>query len=1062
MRDLPRYLSLALAISLPVLSTGGVAGATPRHANTAAAGTNATAPQALVRDANLSTAGVETRGTYVGAVAAAKRVKLDIVLAPSSPAALQKFVDAVSSPSSRLYHHFLTQRQFSQQFAPRKAVVKEATAWLTQEGFSVVRGSTFVITATGTVSTTASALGVKFDRFKGVSGATGFVAVGAPMLPRDLAAQVTGIVGLDTLDRPQYLGARPVGPGGRPPLSLRKPILAAGARPVQAAAALQPSACSDATTAAGTAVYTIDQLSPLYQMNNVQADGQYGAGVTVALPEIGAISTQDISAFDQCYGLTTQPTIVQVGTGPTQGPEEADLDFEEMATLAPGAAITVYEGPATLAGLYDMMDQIVTADKAKVISLSIGECESAGMSSYASSLETLLEQAAAQGQSVFAASGDSGSEDCFSDSGQGPTGTSLSVDYPASSPLVTAVGGTVATGGGELAWDDCNGTGNITCADQLASAGGVGASGGGVSTLYPNGPQGQPVLPGSGGARELPDVSANAGSNSGHGVEVYTDGSWQAFIGTSLAAPIWAALVADRDSLCTTPAGDFNPALYSLYGANGQGYGVAFNAVTQGYAPGSGFQPEAGTNDYTQTNSGAYPVTQGYNMATGIGSPIATGLACSQVTGTYSGEVGQQVTFTGIGLEHAAIHFGAQAASVVSESATSATVVVPQGQGSVTVTASSPVLGQSTQGAAFSYSTTLVTTTTTTLPATTTTTVGTTTTTVGTTTTTVGTTTTTSGGVPPGPPASVPATTTTTANVQSPVTSTPAPTTTTTASVPRPTPTQGAHRRGHGYWLVDRRGQVFSFGLGKSPAGPSVPRSETVVGIAPTPDELGYWLVATDGRVFTAGDARNYGDIPHLAIAPVGSKEAHHLAAPIVGIVPTLDGKGYLLVGSDGGIFAFGDAKVSGSCNKGGTCSGPVVAAVADPAAQGYWLVTRTGHVYAYGQARRMGQCTSAVTSRHSAAVAAAASSSGRGLWVLTARGTVCHVGSAGIYHQLSGPTPEFSSSLTGAAIVPVFASAGYWVVTSAGQVLCYGAAPQFGDLPRHHSGAPLVAAAGW
>lgn len=255
---------------------------------------------------------------------------------------------------------------------------------------------------------------------------------------------------------------------------------------------------------------------------------------------------------------------------------------------------------------------------------------------------------------------------------------------------------------------------------------------------------------------------------------------------------------------------------------------------------------------------------------------------------------------------------------------------------------------------------------------------------------------------------------------------------------------------------------MFSFGLGKSPAGPSVPRSETVVGIAPTPDELGYWLVATDGRVFTAGDARNYGDIPHLAIAPVGSKEAHHLAAPIVGIVPTLDGKGYLLVGSDGGIFAFGDAKVSGSCNKGGTCSGPVVAAVADPAAQGYWLVTRTGHVYAYGQARRMGQCTSAVTSRHSAAVAAAASSSGRGLWVLTARGTVCHVGSAGIYHQLSGPTPEFSSSLTGAAIVPVFASAGYWVVTSAGQVLCYGAAPQFGDLPRHHSGAPLVAAAGW
>ena len=71
--------------------------------------------------------------------------------------------------------------------------------------------------------------------------------------------------------------------------------------------------------------------------------------------------------------------------------------------------------------------------------------------------------------------------------------------------------------------------------------------------------------------------------------------------------------------------------------------------------------------------------------------------------------------------------------------------------------------------------------------------------------------------------------------------------------------------------------------------------------MAPTPDGKGYWLVASDGGIFAFGDAGFYGSTGNL-----------HLTAPIVGMAATPDGKGYWLVASDGGIFAYGDAPFSG------------------------------------------------------------------------------------------------------------------------------------------------------
>ena len=109
---------------------------------------------------------------------------------------------------------------------------------------------------------------------------------------------------------------------------------------------------------------------------------------------------------------------------------------------------------------------------------------------------------------------------------------------------------------------------------------------------------------------------------------------------------------------------------------------------------------------------------------------------------------------------------------------------------------------------------------------------------------------------------------------------------------------------GHGYWLAQAGGGVYSYGdalfHGSLPGIGVVPHT-LIVGMATTPDGGGYWLVGADGGVFAFGDARFHGSLAALGVTP---------ALPVVGIVVTTDGGGYWLVGGDGGEFAFGDARV--------------------------------------------------------------------------------------------------------------------------------------------------------
>ena len=153
-----------------------------------------------------------------------------------------------------------------------------------------------------------------------------------------------------------------------------------------------------------------------------------------------------------------------------------------------------------------------------------------------------------------------------------------------------------------------------------------------------------------------------------------------------------------------------------------------------------------------------------------------------------------------------------------------------------------------------------------------------------------------------------------------------------TASARRPPPapsrcrsrwSRAATASGHGYWLVGADGGIFSFGsAGFYGSTGSFTLQRPVVGISPTGDRKGYWLVASDGGIFAFGDSGYYGSLPGLGFAPAGSSGAHPLAAPIVAMVPSSDGGGYFMVASDGGVFAFGDARFAGSCPGIGGCCG--------------------------------------------------------------------------------------------------------------------------------------------
>jgi len=216
--------------------------------------------------------------------------------------------------------------------------------------------------------------------------------------------------------------------------------------------------------------------------------------------------------------------------------------------------------------------------------------------------------------------------------------------------------------------------------------------------------------------------------------------------------------------------------------------------------------------------------------------------------------------------------------------------------------------------------------------------------------------------------------------------------------------------------------------------------SSVIAGMAATPDGKGYWLVGADGGVFAFGDA------PF-----VGSLGAMKLEGPVVAMAPTPDGKGYWLAALDGGVFALGDATYYGSM--GGTrLTQPVVGMAVTPDGKGYWLVAADGGVFSFGDAMYDGS----MGNTHLAAgiTGMAATPDGKGYWMVGGDGGVFAFGDATYYGSMgSKPPPD---SIAAMAATPD--GKGYWMVESDGTVFEYGDAQGFGSSSATKPISPVAA----
>ena len=544
----------------------------------------------------------------------------DVTLKLPDPSVVTSFIAELSNRRSREFHRFLRRGQFGRIFGPTMSEVNFVESVLRADGLRPgrVTPDRLSIPITASADVLDHAFRVSLVDYRLSDGRIAYSTPSSPQIPSSVVQFVQGIVGLSNLYEPHSLIAHAAAP--RPHTELSKRL--------DARRALGgPWPCSAASHVASTyGSLTANQLASYYAMTPMYGLGDFGQGVNVGLVELEPNSTSDIARYRSCYGLRTSVNYFSVdgGVGSGVGSGEAALDIEDVMGLAPRTTIDVYQAPNS--DEYDDFSAIINRDADQVVSASWGECELDAGYAAVQSEGALFDQAATQGQTVLAAAGDTGSTDCLADPGS-QNGSSLSVDDPASQPNVLGVGGTTVGSSTENVWNN-SGISN-------------GAGGGGISSAwcmpsyqYQKGITGlisgysqqdatdcgskTPYL------RQVPDVSADADPNTGY--MIYHKGQWQAWGGTSAAAPLWAAVAAvvDASPFCSYygsnvggDAGVFPQGLYSIMSDGWMGY-ATYDVTT-------------GNNDYKPSGytGGMYPATRGYDMASGLGTPLLTDFTAS-------------------------------------------------------------------------------------------------------------------------------------------------------------------------------------------------------------------------------------------------------------------------------------------------------------------------------------------------------------------------------------------------------------------------------------------------
>lgn len=533
--------------------------------------------------------------TSIGRLSSGTRLDLAIGLPLRNRERLTNLLEELYRPGGANFRHFLSADEFAASFGPTEADYQAVIDFAKSHNLTVKKSHSnrTLLDVSGSVADIEKAFHIHMQVYQHpVEARTFFAPDTEPTV--DLATPVLAISGLDNYVTPRPLMHTAVQPAVRP--------FNGG------------TGGGENGSGPGGLYYGLDFQSAYIPGNLTTNDTPIldGSGQSVGLFELGGYTSLDINDYlteTSLPGVPLHNVLIDGFDGndsdPTFSPE-VTLDIEMAISMAPNlSAVYVYEGqppqsqpaeiqlPSVTAEINDIFNCMATNDVAKQLSCSYG---------FDINLSTvqIFEQFAAQGQSFFQASGDSGAYPA-------------SIFEPVDDPYVTAVGGTELSTDTNQTWvsedvwvtpaNDPN-YGNTT---ELAS-------GGGVSLTYsiPQWQQGTSMAANQGSTtmRNVPDVALIAVN-----VDLVWGNDFYGFSldnpvnGTSCAAPLWAAFMALVNQQGTTngqaPVGFANPALYAI--GNSANYGACFHDIVMG-------------NNESPQSPAKYVATTGYDLCTGWGT----------------------------------------------------------------------------------------------------------------------------------------------------------------------------------------------------------------------------------------------------------------------------------------------------------------------------------------------------------------------------------------------------------------------------------------------------------
>jgi subtilase family serine protease len=632
-RSVRRIATLAAALALTAGMT--VAIGTPAFASTRV--TYAGSRPAWAKSAN-----------DTGAASDDATIESELALPLQNEAGAEALAAAVSTPGSAAFHHYVAPAAWIAKYAPTKRELADVIGYLKSQGFTIsaVPASREFVVFRGTAAQLGDTFDVAIHRYT-YRGHTLLAPSSTPSLPSSIASSVKSV----SIDQGRAL-TQP---------SSQTVATSAKTAATSSAASAPTVTCSDyygqntvtypkayGTTKFLTDIcgYTPKQIRAMYGLSN----GPSGAGQTIGIVDAYASPSivRDVNTYSKSVGEPglTSATYSQMvsplssfndvdlcaGTADWQG--EQTLDVESAHGIAPQAKI-IYSGGFNCDGGIDIaLSRFLDNKVTDIVSNSYSYLgEDVGEEPIVNNLHQEW-QAAAEGIGLYYSSGDEGDNTS--------EGIAASPDFPASTPWVTAVGGTSVglSKNGKVVMETGYGdnrdkvvtaaSGTLSYAEPVPGDFYDGA-GGGTSSVFAEPSYQRGVVPSSlsGGARTVPDISALASPYTGFliGISPINDDSTlstdpyenETYGGTSLASPITAAEVAITQQVTHSDLGFANPVLYKVDKTNPS----IFRDVVPSATPiavaafSNGLQSDVLV---TLGKDSSLAVRKGYDTVTGIGS----------------------------------------------------------------------------------------------------------------------------------------------------------------------------------------------------------------------------------------------------------------------------------------------------------------------------------------------------------------------------------------------------------------------------------------------------------